>query len=98
MLRKQLVVEASLRRKRVVDIAVEVDGDETAAVVGAERNLTTRVGAQSLEAQIGIAVGDRLADDGVPKHHAGFCRLPCVVDDFVPQCTSVDDLSVFRVR
>ena len=97
MLREQLVVEACLGREGVVDVAVEVDGDEAAAVVGAERDLAARVGAQGLEAQVGIAVGDGLADDGVPKHHARLSRLPSIVDDLVPQGAGIHHFGVFRV-
>ena len=97
VLREQLVVEACLRREGVVDVAVEVDGDEAAAVVGTQRNLAAGVGAQGLEAQVGIAVGDGLADDGVPKHHARLCRLPRIVDDLVPQGAGIHHFGVFRV-
>ena len=98
MLREQLVVEASFRRERTVDITVEIDGQQTAAVVGAERNLSAGVGAQRLETQVGIAIGDGLADDGVPEHHTRFRRLPCIVDDFVPQGPGINLLGVFRCR
>ncbi len=90
-------VELRLRGERIVHIAVEVHCQQTATVVGAERYLAAGVGGYGAEAFVGITVGHRFAQDGVPEQHARFGALPGVVDDLVPQRTGVDLLRVERV-
>ena len=91
-----LEVEAGLLREGFVHIAEEVDGQQTARVVGAEGNLAAGVGRDRHEALVGIAVGDALADNRIPEEHAGFGRLPGVVDNLLPQLAGVDILLVER--
>ena len=67
-----LEVERSLGGKWFIDVSIEVDSQQPAAVVGAERNLAARIGRYGAESQIGIAVGDRLPDDRIPEEYAGF--------------------------
>ena len=90
-------VELRLRGEGVVHIAVQVYRQQAAAVVGTERNLAAGVGGYRAEAFVGIAVGYRLTDDGIPEEHAGFGALPGVVDDFVPQRAGIYLLDVHRV-
>ena len=77
-------VERRLFRERLVDIAVQIDRQQAAAVIRAERNFAAGIRRDRPEAQIGVAVGNGLAQDRVPEQNAGFGRLPCVVDDLVP--------------
>ena len=84
MLFELVEIERSLRSEGIVDIRVEVDGEKTARVVGTERYLATGIGRDGAEAQVGIAVGDALTDDGIPEEHSGFGALPCIVHDFGP--------------
>ena len=77
-------VERRLFRERLVYIAVQIDRQQAAAVIRAERNFAAGIRRDRPEAQIGVAVGNGLAQDRVPEQNAGFGRLPCVVDDLVP--------------
>ena len=92
-------VEVEVRRtgKRLVDIAQQIDSQQSAAVVRAQRNLAAGVGRNRREALVGIAVGDALADDRIPEQHSRLGRLPCVVDDLVPQLAGIDLLAVKRL-
>ena len=78
-------VEESLGREGVFHVGVEVDGQEAAAVVGAEGNFTAGVGRYRGEAQVGVAVGNAFAADGVPEEHAGLGAFPGIVYDFLPE-------------
>ena len=69
----------------MLHITIEIDAQESAAVIGTERNLATGIGADGTETQIGIAIGDALPEDGVPKQHAGLGTLPCIVHNLLPQ-------------
>ena len=44
VLAEALEIERSLRRKRVVNVTIEIDGQKTATVVGTERNFAARIG------------------------------------------------------
>ncbi len=90
-------VEARLRGEGLLDIAQQVERQQAARVVGAERNLAAGVGRNRHEALVGIAVGDALAQDRIPEQHARLGRLPGVVDDLGPQLLRVDLLLVERV-
>ena len=90
-------IERGFGSEGVVDIAVEVDGDETAAVVGAEGDFAAGVGGDGAVAEVGIAVGDAFAEDGVPEEYTGFGGGPGVVDDFLPEGAGVDFLAHQRV-
>ena len=85
MLAEQFVVEVSILRKRVHHIRVEVDAQQTTRVVGTERNLAAGIGAHRTEAQVGIAVGNTLTQNGVPEQHTGLSTLPSVVHNLLPQ-------------
>ena len=97
MLTEQLKVKVGILGEGIVDIAVEVHSDEAATVIRAQRNLTAGVCRDGAEAQVGIAVGHRLAGDSVPEKHAWLGALPCVVHDFVPQLLGIDFLLIDRV-
>ena len=90
MLAEEVEVERSLLGEGLVDVGVEVDGLQAAAVVGAEGYLAAGVGADGAVAEVGIAVGHALAEDGVPEEHAGFGAAPRVGDNLVPQGAGVD--------
>ena len=90
-------VERSLLRERLVDVAVQVDRQQAATVVRAQRNFAARVRRNGAESEVGVAVRHRFAQDGVPEQHARFGGLPCVEDDFVPQCARVDVFLVHRL-
>ena len=88
-------IELRLLGEGVVHIAQQVHRQQAARIVGAERNLAAGVGRNRHEALVGIAVGHALADDRIPEQHARLGRLPCVVDDFIPEFLGVDVLLVF---
>ena len=92
MVAEEVEVERGLGGEGMLDIAVEVAGDESATIVRAERYFATRIGGDGAVAEVGITVGHALADDGVPEHHTGLGRSPGVVDDFVPEGAGVDFL------
>ena len=77
-------IKRCLKGERIVDVAVEVDGQQAATVVRAQRYLTARIGRHRAETEIGVAVGYGFADYRVPEEHARFCRLPGVVYDLRP--------------
>ena len=87
---KQLMVEVGVLGEGITDIAVEIDTQQSARVVGTERYLAAGVGRHGAEAQVGIAVGDALAQDGVPEQHTGLGTLPGVVDNLLPQLLGRD--------
>ena len=92
MLPEQLVVKVGILGKSVLHVAIQVDAQQTARVVGAKGNLTAGIGRDGAEAQIGIAVGNALTQDGVPEQHARLGTLPCVVDNLLPQLLGGDFL------
>ena len=92
-----LEVESGLGSERMLYVAVEVEAEQTAAIVGAERYLAAGVGAHSAEAQVGIAVGDALTQYGVPEQHAGLSALPCVVHYLLPYLAGRQLLLVHRL-
>ena len=97
---EKVEVELGLRRERIFHISVEVDGQQTAAVVRAQRNFTAGVGGDGGKAFVGIAVGHRLADYGVPEKHTGFGHRPCVSNNLIPKGAGVylfDKLRIGRI-
>ena len=56
MFREQFLIEGCVLCERVIHVAIQVDSEKAAAVISAQRNLATRVGADSLEAEIGVAI------------------------------------------
>ena len=97
MLAEQFHIEMSLRRERVFHITIQVQRQQTAAVVRTQRNLPARIGRNRPESQVGIAIRHRLADNRIPKKHTGFGRLPSIVDNLVPQLAGIDFLSKPRL-
>ncbi len=93
---QQPEVELSLRREGVLYERIEVDGQQTAAVVGAEGYLAAGVGGYGLESEVSVAVGHRLAADGVPEEDARLGRLPCVAHYLLPEGGGVDFLHYSR--
>ncbi len=89
MVLEEVEVERGLLCEGLVDVGIEVDGLQTAAVVGAEGYLAAGVGRDSAVAIVGIAVGHALADDGVPEEHTGLGAAPRVGDNLVPQRAGV---------
>ena len=90
MLAEARHVEDGVLGEGVIDVAVEVHGDEAAAVVGTERDFAAGVGGDGLEALVRVAVGDGLAADVVPEEDTGFGGFPGVVDNLVPQLLGVN--------
>ena len=90
MFGKLVVVERSLGGKWLIDIAVKVQRQQAAAVVGAQRNLATRVGRNGAETLVGIAVGDTLAQHSVPEQATRLGTLPRIVDNLLPQSCCVN--------
>ena len=76
-------------------IAQQIERQQAARIVGAERDLAAGVGRNRHETLVGIAVGNAFADDRIPEQHARFGRLPRVVDDLLPEfpgysyCTTI---------
>ena len=97
MLLEEVEVELCLRCERIIDVGIEVYGYQPAGIVRAEGNLAAGVGAYGLVAQVSVAVGNGLADDGVPEEDSGLGGLPCVVDDLLPQGGGVDLLGELGV-
>ena len=92
VLLEQVVVEIGILGERIHHITVEVDAQQATGVVGTERNLTAGVGRNGAETQVGIAVGQTLAQDGVPEQHTRLGTLPCVVYNLLPQHLGIDFL------
>ena len=90
MLREEVEIKLGLRRERILHISIEVDGQQTAGIVGTQGYLAAWIGGNGAESEIGVAVGHRFAGDGVPEKHARLGRFPCVVDDFRPESLGVD--------
>ena len=84
MAAEKVEVKVCFGGEGLLDIGVEVDGQQSAGVVGTEWDLAAGVGGYGLESEVGVAVGERLACDGVPEEYAGFGRFPCVVDYLGP--------------
>ncbi len=97
VLPEQVEIELGVRRERILDVAEKVDCQQAAAVVGAQRNLAAGVGADRAVAAVGIAVGHRLAYDGVPKQHARLSTRPGIGYNLVPQRGGIDFLAHHRV-
>ena len=97
MLAEEVEVERSLGREGVAHIRIEVDRQQSATIVGAERYLAAWVRADGAVAEVGIAVGHALAQYRVPEQHTGLCALPCVVDNLLPQCLCINLLLIERV-
>ena len=85
VLLEEVEVEACLGCKRILYVCIEVDGKQSARVVRAEWNLSARVGADGLESEVGIAIGNTLAQNGVPEQHTGLGTLPSIVYNLLPK-------------
>ena len=94
MLAELVEVKVSILREGLFDIGIEIDGNESAAVVRTKGNLAARIGRDGAETQVGIAVGHSLTGDGVPEEHARLGTLPSIVNDFLPKLRSVNRLGV----
>ena len=81
-----LEVERGLLRKWIFYIIIQIDGQQSATIIGAKRNLSTRIRAHRAETKVGIAVGDTFAYDCVPEKYTRFRALPCVVNYLLPKC------------
>jgi len=90
MIFKQIVIERSFRRKWMINIRIQIYGQQSAAIVSTERNFTTRIGRNSFKTQIGITIGNRFTYNRVPEKHSRFSRLPGIVDNFFPQRMSIN--------
>ena len=101
MLPELVEVEIGILGEGVYHIAIEVQTDQSAAIVGAERNLTTGVRADGAEAQIGIAIGYALSDDGIPEEDTWLRALPSVVHNLLPKVLGRDllpHLGILRIH
>ena len=85
VLLEEVEVEACLGCKRILDVCVEVDGKQSARVVRTERYLATWVGADGLESEVGIAVGNTFAQNGVPEQYSRLGTLPSIVYNLLPK-------------
>ena len=94
---EEVEVETGFGGKGIDHIAVKVDTQQSTAVVGTERYLATGIGTHCAEAEVGIAVGDALAEDGIPEEHTWLGALPCVVHYLLPQLAGVDGLGHHRL-
>ena len=93
---KKVKIKISLGSERILHIAVEVDGNQAAAVIGAQGYLTAGVGGDGLEAQVSIAVGHRLTRDSIPEQDARLGTFPRVVNNFSPKPGGVGVLFINR--
>ena len=93
---EQLKVKLGLRSEGVLHITVQVDCQQSAAVIRTQRNLAAGVRAHCTVAEVGIAVRHRFAQNRVPEKHSGLRTAPCVGYDFVPQRTGVNLLLHYR--
>ena len=87
---EEIEVKFGFGCERIPYISVEVYGQQAAAVIGTERNLSARVGRGGAESQVGIAVRDALTRDGIPEQHSRFGAFPRVVDNFLPKGGGID--------
>ena len=85
MAAEELKVELCLRRERIFHVRIQVDGQQTATVVGTEGNFAAGVCRNRLKAEVGVAVGQAFADNRVPEQHTRLRALPSVVHNFLPQ-------------
>ena len=88
-------VEVGILLEGVLYVAQQVDGQETARVVGTQGNLTAGVGRNGAEALVGIAVGDTLLENRIPEQHTRLGRTPSVVDNLLPKLLGLDFLLIF---
>ena len=93
---EQVEIELSLSREGVLNVAIKVDSQQSAAIVGAQRNLAAGVGRNRYEALVSVAVGHTLADHRIPEQNARLSRLPRIVDNLVPQRLCIYVLFVKR--
>ena len=70
VLLEQVEVEMGIGCEGVDNIGVEVDSQQSAAVIGTEGDLAAGVGGDGAEAEVGVGVGHGFAQDGVPEEHA----------------------------
>ena len=94
---EEVEVKLSLGGKWILYVAKQVESQQTAAVVGTQWNLATGVCRHCAEALVGVAVGHTLADDGIPEENARLCRLPSIVDNLLPELTSIDISRIERL-
>ena len=97
MLNKEPGVEIGFTGEGIYDIAVKVDGHQPAAVVGAQGDLSARVGREGFESLVGIAVGNGFAENGIPEKNSRFSRFPCIMNNFVPEIASTDGSGYCRL-
>ena len=97
MLSEEVKVKGSVVCKWIPDVPIEINCQQTTAVVGTEWDLTAGIGGDGLESKVRVAVGDRFLQDGVPEEDARFGALPGIVDDPAPEFASPDDLGVLGI-
>ena len=85
MLAEEVVVEVCVLGERIHHIGIEVYRQQSAGVVRTERYLAARVCGDGAETEVGIAVGNALAQYCVPEQHTRLRALPCVVNNLLPQ-------------
>ena len=66
-LAEKFKIKICLGSERLLYVAIQIDSQQPATVVRTQRYLSARIGGNSTEAEIGIAVGYRLACHGVPE-------------------------------
>ena len=97
MLLEEFIIEISILGKWVHDIAIEVNAQQPTGVVRTKWYLPTRVRGYCTEAQIGIAVGNTLLQDGIPEQHARLGTLPSIMNNLLPQILGTDSLLHIRM-
>ena len=60
-------IELGLGCEGIFNEGVEVDCQQTAAVVGAQRYFAAGIGGYGFESEVGIAIGHRFTADGIPE-------------------------------
>ena len=97
MLLEEFIIEISILGERVHHIAVEVDAQQPTGIVRTKWYLPTRIRGYCTEAQVGIAVGNTLPENGIPKQYARLSTLPCIMYNLLPQILGTDSLLHIRM-
>jgi hypothetical protein len=67
MLLEERKIECGLGGEWIVNVGVEVDGNQTAGIIGTKGNLPAWIGADSPVTFIGITVGYGFPKNGIPE-------------------------------
>ena len=90
MLSELLHVKIGILGKRMNHIRIEVDAQQPARVIRAQRYFAAWIGAHGAETQVGITVGNAFTDDGIPEQYSWLCTLPGIVNNLSPESLGGD--------